>query len=84
PGHGPVGGLRAAGYSADMDYDGRSMKSQLRTANKREAMCCLILGEEELERGEIVVKDMGENGVQQSVSLFDCMDAVKKVLTWGA
>ncbi len=81
---GMIARLRAAGYSADMDYDGRSMKSQLRTANKREAMCCLILGEEELERGEIVVKDMAENGVQQSVSLFDCMDAVKKVLTWGA
>lgn len=72
--------LRAAGLSADMDYEGRSMKSQLRVANRRQAMVCLILGENELENGEITVKDMAEGGGQQTVSIFDCLDTVRKVL----
>jgi histidyl-tRNA synthetase len=77
---GMVARLRAAGLSADMDYEGRSMKSQLRAANRREAMICLILGEEELANGVITVKDMSEGGGQETVSLFDCLDAVRKVL----
>jgi histidyl-tRNA synthetase len=77
---GMIARLRSAGISADMDYEGRSMKSQLRTANKREAMCCLILGEEELGRGVITVKNMAEGGGQETVSLFDCLDEVRKVL----
>ncbi len=72
--------LRAAGLSADMDYEGRSMKSQLRAANRREAMICLILGEEELANGVITIKNMSEGGGQETVSLFDCLDAVRKVL----
>ena len=72
--------LRAAGLSADMDYEGKSMKAQLRTANRRQAMCCLILGEEELEKGVITIKDMSEGGTQESVSIFDCLDALRKIL----
>ncbi len=72
--------LRAAGFSADMDYENRSMKAQLRAANRREAMLCLILGEEELENGVITVKDMAEGGEQKTVSLFDCLDTVRKAL----
>ena len=72
--------LRGAGMSADMDYEGRSMKSQMRQANNRQAMCCLILGEDELARGEIIVKDMAEGGQQTAVSVFDCVDTVRKLL----
>ncbi len=80
---GMIARLRAAGLSADMDYEAKSMKAQMRAANRREAMCCLILGEEELERGEITVKDMREGGGQETVSLFDCLAAVRKALpTW--
>ncbi|MCC8190867.1 MAG: ATP phosphoribosyltransferase regulatory subunit, partial [Planctomycetes bacterium] len=77
---GMVARLRAAGLSADMDYEGRSMKAQLRLANRRQAMCCLILGDQELERGEITIKDMAEGGRQETVSLFDCLDTVRKIL----
>ena len=77
---GMVARLRGAGFSADMDYEGRSLKSQLRQANRRNAMCCLILGDDELARGEIVVKDMSDGGGQESVSLFDCLKKVREIL----
>ncbi len=80
---GMVARLRAAGFSADMDYEGRSMKAQLRQANRRQAMCCLILGEAELERGEITVKDMSEGGKQETVSIFDCEKKIREVLPKG-
>ncbi|MDR0361103.1 MAG: histidine--tRNA ligase [Planctomycetota bacterium] len=77
---GMIARFRAAGLSADMDYGRRSFKSQLRSANRRQAMVCVILGEDELSRGEIVVKDMSEGGGQKTVSIFDCLDEVKAAL----
>lgn len=77
---GLIARLRSSGLSADMDYEGRSMKAQLRQANRRQAMCCLILGEEELSRGEITVKNMAETGGQETVSIFDCLQAVRTLL----
>lgn len=77
---GMIARLRAVGLSADMDYESRSMKSQIRLANRRQAMCCLILGDSELEQGVIGVKDMAEGGEQETVSIFDCLDAVRRIL----
>jgi histidyl-tRNA synthetase len=72
--------FRAAGISADMDYGERSFKAQLRLANRRGAMYCLILGENELERGEILVKNMAEGGGQETIGLADCLGNVRKLL----
>ncbi|MCC8180111.1 MAG: histidine--tRNA ligase [Planctomycetes bacterium] len=77
---GMIARMRAAGLSADMDYENRSMKAQLRLANKIGAFVCLILGEDELSRGEITVKNMLDNGGQETVSIFDCLDTVRKML----
>ncbi|MDR1612465.1 MAG: histidine--tRNA ligase [Planctomycetota bacterium] len=77
---GMIARCRGAGLSADMDYEKKSFKSQLRAANRRQAMVCLILGDDELARGEIVVKDMAEGGEQKTVSIFDCLNAVRAAL----
>jgi histidyl-tRNA synthetase len=77
---GMVARIREAGISADMDYEGRSLKAQMRAANRREAMCCLILGEEELGEGKIVVKNMMDGGGQENVDIFDFLDGVRRVL----
>lgn len=50
--------LRLAGISADMSYNGASMKSQLSRANKLSARFALILGEDEMKSEKIAVKDM--------------------------
>ena len=78
---GLIARLREAGVSADMDYEGRSFKAQMRLANKREAMMCLILGDDELGRGEVTVKDMRDDGGQRTVALGDFLTAVLGALT---
>jgi histidyl-tRNA synthetase len=58
--------LRAAGIPADTDYLGRSLKAQLRHANRLEAAYAAILGEDEVARGEVTLRDLGA-GTQESV-----------------
>lgn len=60
--------LQRLGVSVEMDYEGKSLKSQMRRADKFNARFTLILGEDELGRGTAAVKDM-DRGVQQDVSL---------------
>ena len=51
--------------SVEMDYQDRSLKTQLRDAARLGARFALILGEDEVARGIAVVKDM-ETGEQEA------------------
>jgi histidyl-tRNA synthetase len=61
--------LRRAGVAADMAYRG-NMKKRLSRANDAGAAFALIVGDEELARGEAQLKNLG-NGEQRSVTLAD-------------
>jgi histidyl-tRNA synthetase len=50
--------LRTAGKRAYLDFDRRSLKSQMRLADKLGAKSVIIIGEEELKSGTVVVRDM--------------------------
>ncbi|XOQ52641.1 MAG: Histidine--tRNA ligase [Succiniclasticum sp.] len=50
--------LREAGLKAALDYKQGSMKSQMKAANRRNARYVVILGEDELGRGCVTVRDM--------------------------
>jgi len=50
--------LRRAGVRADRDYLDRSLKGQMRYADKLGARFVLILGDEELREGVVTVRDM--------------------------
>ncbi|PZC42454.1 MAG: histidyl-tRNA synthetase, partial [Chloroflexi bacterium] len=50
--------LRGAGVSATMAFGGRSLKAQLRHANRTGARVALILGERELAAGVAEVRDL--------------------------
>jgi len=50
--------LRQLGISADMDYIGKSLKSQLKAADQEKARFTLILGEEEIKSGLAKLKNM--------------------------
>ena len=63
-----VHNLRQKGLLAAMDYEGRSLKSQMRQANKINARFVLIVGENELEEGQAVLKNM-ETQEQQDVTI---------------
>nr|MCS5641334.1 His/Gly/Thr/Pro-type tRNA ligase C-terminal domain-containing protein [Candidatus Neomarinimicrobiota bacterium] len=60
--------LRQSGFRVEMDSLRRSMKSQLREANKMGARYTAILGEEELKRKKVTIKDMG-TGDQQTIEI---------------
>jgi len=51
--------LRLAGITADLDFEGRSLKAQMRSANRMKARYALIVGEDELAKGTVTVRDMG-------------------------
>jgi len=59
--------LRAAGVAADMDFEGRSAKAQMRAANRLGCRYCLLIGERELSTGQVLVKDMA-SGEQWAIA----------------
>ncbi len=50
--------LRRAGVSADRAYDGRSMKAQMKAANRSRSALAVILGEDELSAGTVSIRAM--------------------------
>ena len=58
-----------------MDYEGRSLKAQMRRADKCGASYVLILGEDELMRREIQLRDM-RTKAQRVISLDDVVDSM--------
>jgi len=64
--------LVAAGVRADMDYDGRSLKSQFRRADRSGAKVVLVLGEEEGRRGAVGYRDMTK-GIQEEIPAEEAM-----------
>jgi histidyl-tRNA synthetase len=55
------------GIRTEMDYEGRSVKSQFRRADKVRARIVVVFGESEAERGKVVFRDMAA-GVQEELS----------------
>jgi histidyl-tRNA synthetase len=50
--------LRAKNLSATMDYMGRSMKAQMKDANRENARFAIIVGDNELREGRFTLRDM--------------------------
>src|SRR5947208_15527066 len=71
-----VAGLRREGVAADMAYRG-NMKKRLSRANASGAAYALILGDDELDRGEALLKDLA-TGEQRAVSLDLIADAIRQ------
>jgi histidyl-tRNA synthetase len=71
--------LRAAGISAEMEFEARSMKSQLKRADRVEAAIALIVGGDELARGEVTLRDMRKSE-QRAVARADVLETVRKSL----
>lgn len=72
-----VAALRAAGFRVEEDLNRASLKSQLKAAHRMGAEWTLVLGGDELARGEILIKNM-QSGTQWAVALDP--EAVKAAL----
>jgi len=71
--------LRKDGILCEINFQERSLKSQMRQANKKGARFTAIFGGEELKRGEVVLRDM-KTSEQRNVKLGGLADEVKKGL----
>ena len=69
-------GLRRAGVSADYDMMGRGVKAQMKYADKSGAKFVVVIGDNELESGTAVLKNM-DTGEERSVALGDIAGALK-------
>ncbi|MFA5090379.1 MAG: histidine--tRNA ligase [Candidatus Omnitrophota bacterium] len=69
--------LRKAGFAADTDYTGRSLKGALRLANDLGAGYTVIIGENELRNNKVLLKDMG-SGEQRELDQESLLGELKK------
>ncbi len=64
--------LRRLGFHVHVDYEGRSLRAQLRLANRLKARFSCVIGEEEMTTGEVKIKRMrdGEQ-IEAGISEID-------------
>ncbi len=72
--------LRDGGLSADRAWEGRSMKAQMKAANRSGARLAVIIGADESAAGQATVRDLrGEHG-QRTVARVELLDAIRDLL----
>jgi histidyl-tRNA synthetase len=71
--------LRRAGIRADRAFDNRSMKAQLKSADRSGAGVALIVGADELAAGTVSVRPMRGTGEQRSVPRSEVVEAVRSL-----
>jgi histidyl-tRNA synthetase len=69
--------LREMGLRCERDYLNRSVKAQMRDANRQQAEIVLLLGDNELEHKKFSVKDMKE-GTQSEIRFDDLIPFITK------
>ena len=69
--------LRRAGVGAILSSGARGLRGQMRQANALEIPYALILGDDEIEKGEVVVRDM-ESSTQESRPLSEFIQEVSQ------
>lgn len=70
--------LRAVGLKSDMDFAGRSLKSQMKQANKLGVKYAVIIGENEVKEASVMLKNM-ETGEQEKVEAKDLVNKLAEV-----
>ena len=71
--------LRRNGIPAEIDLQNRSLKGQLKQANKQGAVYTVIIGEQELEQKMAVVRDMNNNS-QENIAFDEVAGYLKKLM----
>ena len=71
--------LRRAGLPAQMEFDARGVRGQMKRADWLRARVALIVGGDELARGEVTLRDM-RSGEQRPVARAGIVEAVRTIL----
>jgi histidyl-tRNA synthetase len=72
-----VAGLRRAGISAEMAFDGKGIKAAMKAADRSGARWAIIMGQAERDRGDIVLKNL-LTGEQQHVPSDTALEILSK------
>lgn len=72
--------LRLRGVSCGIDLRGRSFRKQMRAADKARAQWVVIRGEQEMEEGTFVLRNM-EQGAQESLEMPGLLERLTTVLS---
>lgn len=68
--------LRQAGICADTDYEGRTLKGAMRQANDLKVRHVLMIGDDELKKNIVTLKDMA-SGQQREIKSADLIGELK-------
>jgi histidyl-tRNA synthetase len=71
--------LRRAGVIAEMDYSDKSLKSQLKRADKLNSSFSLIFGDKEIDEKQVLLRNM-QTKDQQAVPLDGMLDSIIKII----
>ncbi|WP_067621563.1 histidine--tRNA ligase [Alicyclobacillus acidiphilus] len=69
--------LRGRGIRADRDYQGRSLKSQFKLADRLQARYVVVIGESELQSGKATVKNL-DDGEQREIPFPQLADEIEQ------
>lgn len=72
--------LRRAGLAAEMDYASRGLKAQLKYADRLGAKKVLMIGENELKSGKVILRDMS-SGAQEEIDLDGLVEKLCEALS---
>ena len=73
-----VNDLRQSGVRALMTYRPRSLKAQLRQAGNQQADYAVIVGDDELAQGQVLLRDLGSS-TQESIAESDLMQTLERL-----
>ena len=71
--------LRQADIRVELDYEGKSLKSQMRKADKMRSPYVVIMGEEELKANRVILRDMATKA-QENLPLGDVSARVQSLM----
>src|SRR5260370_5751035 len=76
--------LRRAGLRADRAFDHRSMRSQIKSADRSEALVALVVGPQELAEGTVGLRPLRSDAEQRTVPRPAIVDELKSFLANAA
>ena len=71
--------LREAGIVTEMDYAGRSLKAQFKSADRFKAKAIIIIGEDEMNNNVVQIKDT-INKTQETVNFEQVIEKVNEII----
>ncbi|HBK67442.1 MAG TPA: hypothetical protein DDZ91_02260, partial [Firmicutes bacterium] len=72
--------LRRNGFKVELGFSSKSLKTQLKSANKSGAQLALIIGEDEWKDHQVTVKNMSD-GSQTRVEWQELIEQISELIT---